>query len=229
VAFYGERSASDSLLRAEVTGRLMPLPWLTLGAALGRTAPITGRDVPTSIATRVEAGTRLRGVTVTAGVLTRDTAKVLPPIIFDTSFRAAAVGKNTGTFATVRGKVWQDIGVDVWAVKYSAASPYQPRYQARSQLFFDSGLEKRYPSGNLHIRLAVTQEYRSQALFPLGRSAPLISSQYRVWGAMLEIRLLAATLSYQYRNFLNAEYSQVPGFLMPHPVNFYGVRWNFID
>ena len=229
VAFFGERSESDSLLRAEVSGRLTLLSSLTLGAALGRTAPISGRDLPTSIVTRVELGTRLSGLSVTAGVVARDTAQVLPPIVFDSSFRAGAVGKSTGTFATIRGKLWKDVGLDAWAMKYNSAARYRPQYETRSRLFFDSGLEKRFPSGNLHILFAVTHEYRSRALFPIGTSAPLTSSQYRVWGAILEIRLLTATLSYQYRNFLNAEYSQVPGFLMPRPVNFYGIRWNFLD
>ena len=50
-----------------------------------------------------------------------------------------------------------------------------------------------------------------------------------MWTAELELRLLTATITFQYRNFLGAEYQQVPGFDMPNITSFYGIRWNFIN
>ncbi len=95
-------------------------------------------------------------------------------------------------------------------------------------MYFESCFLQRFPSGHLHILAAVTHDYRSHALFRW-RPATFHSSQYRTWGFLLEIRLLTATLSYQYRNFFGEDYSQVPGFRMPRQMNFYGVRWNFFN
>jgi hypothetical protein len=57
----------------------------------------------------------------------------------------------------------------------------------------------------------------------------LLSSEFRSYGLLLEIRLLQATLSYQYRNMVNAAYQQVPGFRNIGAVQYYGVRWNFFN
>ncbi len=75
---------------------------------------------------------------------------------------------------------------------------------------------------------AVTHEYRSQAYFPVGDEL-LQSYQYRTINAQLEIRLLQATLTYQFRNLLNEQYQEVPGFFMHRPVQYYGVRWYFFN
>ena len=52
---------------------------------------------------------------------------------------------------------------------------------------------------------------------------------YRTISSLLEIRILRATVSWQFRNFLGERYSQVPGFIAPRQTNFYGVRWTFFD
>jgi hypothetical protein len=91
-------------------------------------------------------------------------------------------------------------------------------------------MRARFPSGNLNILLALTHEYRTQALFPTSlQPAGLSSTQHRVWGLLVEVRLLTATLTYQYRNFMDELYQQVPGFNNPRPLNYYGVRWNFFN
>jgi hypothetical protein len=87
----------------------------------------------------------------------------------------------------------------------------------------------RFPSGNLNILAAVTHEYRTQVPFIVDSATVLRSSQYRTLGLLLEIRLLQATLSYQFRNILNEIYTQVPGFITTRPVQYYGVRWNFFN
>jgi hypothetical protein len=92
----------------------------------------------------------------------------------------------------------------------------------------DSDMRGKFPSGNLNIILAVTHEYRSEALFPTATGV-VESSQYRTWSAELEVRLLTATISFQYRNFLGAEFQQVPGFTMPSITSVYGIRWSFIN
>ena len=44
--------------------------------------------------------------------MTRDTAELIPPIVFDTGFVGGAEGRLTGYFATLGGKVWRDVGVE---------------------------------------------------------------------------------------------------------------------
>jgi hypothetical protein len=207
---YLERSTVDRLVRAEVTGRALPLPWLALGGGLSRFSPTSAGAGPTMVSARAEAGVRLGRMWLTAGVTTRDTTEQPGPIVFDTAFRSAAEGAVTGTFATIGGKFYRDVGLDVHATRYPDAGPYRPQYHAISRIYVDSDMRARFPSGNLHILLAVTHEYRSQALFPTSSGATLESTHYRAWGLLLEIRLLTETLSYQFRNFLNEQYQQVP-------------------
>jgi hypothetical protein len=226
---YAERSSTDSVLRADVSARAVPARNLAVSVGVGRAAPISGKAAPTTLVMRGELGVRLGGLWVTGGVLTRDTASLPAPVVFDTGFRSRAQGRTTGTFASIRGKFWRDLGLDVVGIRYGSAGDFLPQYQTRAQLYFESSFLGRFPSGNLHVVMAITHDYRSVAFFPLGDATELRSSQYRTWGALLEIRLLSATLTYQFRNFLNADYTQVPGFRMPAALNYYGIRWNFFN
>jgi hypothetical protein len=231
LAFYGEHSPSDGVVRLDATGRILLLPWLAVSGAVGRRDAIEGSSDPgpATMAARGEVGVRLGRMWATAGLMTRDTASLPAPVVFDKNFQPALQGRTTGTFATLRGRFWQDVGLDAWAIRHGDAGIYRPQYQSHSRLYFDSGLLRRFPSGNLNILAAITHEYRSYAFFPTSETELLRSSQYRTWGLLLEIRLLNATLTYQFRNFLLSDYTQVPGFRMPRPVNFYGIRWNFYD
>ena len=114
------------------------------------------------------------------------------------------------------------------AVRYDADGAYRPQYETRTRLYLDTDMRNRFPSGNLAIRLGVTHEYRTAAVFPTS-SGQLTASQYRTWGADLEIRLLTATITFLYRNFLGADYEQVPGFAAPGITSYYGIRWNFVN
>jgi hypothetical protein len=41
--------------------------------------------------------------------------------------------------------------------------------------------------------------------------------------------VLSATVSWQFRNMLGERYSEIGGFIMPRQMNYYGVRWSFVD
>jgi hypothetical protein len=64
--------------------------------------------------------------------------------------------------------------------------------------------------------------------FPTGTTVTTMPG-YRTISSLLEIRILNATVSWQFRNLLGERYSQVPGYVMPRQTNFYGVRWAFLD
>ena len=233
VSLYAERAPTDGVTRAELAGRILPLSWISLGGAVSRYSPAGGATGLTTIAVRGEAGIRLGRLWVTGGVMARDTARLIAPIVFDTSLLTVAQGQTTALFGTLNGKIWRDVGLQFYGVRYGTASAFRPQYQARSELYINTSFPGKFPSGHLNVLFAVIHEYRSQAIF-LSKDAKGVlvdrrSSQYRSLGGMLEIRLLNATLTWQYRNFLGEQYSQVPGFEMPRPVNFYGVRWYFFN
>jgi hypothetical protein len=234
VSLYAEQSPNErNALRTEAAVRFLPLPFLAVGGSVSRFAPAEESGGPTTLALRGEVGLNVGRLWASGGVMTRDTAHLTAPIVYDTAFVPVAQGRLTGYFATLSGKVWRDVGVEFSGVRYSEPGIFRPQYQTRSELFLNTSWPGRFPSGNLNILLGLTHEYRSRVFFPLlddeGNLAVLPSTQYRAWGAILEIKLLSATLSYQYRNFLNELYSQVPGYQMPRPVNFYGVRWTFFN
>jgi hypothetical protein len=228
LAGFAEQQEELRLRRVEGSGRLLPLSWLGVSGAVSYFQPTTAGLFPSAITLRGELGLRLNRAWFSAGWMSRDSARLAAPVVFDTGFITAADRPATALFVTFRGKVWKDIGVDMTAMKWDSAGAYRPQYQTRGQLYLDTGWRSRFPSGNLHILASVTHEYRTAAFFPI-LDDRLASSQYRLWSAQLEIRLLQATLHYQFRNFMNSEYQQVPGFFMHRPVQFYGVRWYFFN
>jgi len=232
-SFFAERAPNDGVMRTELAGRVYPLPFVALGGAISRYTAIGAAERPTTIAIRGEAGIRLGRMWATGGGMARDTVALIAPIVFDTAFIAVAQGQTKAFFATLNGKVWRDVGVQFYGLRYGTASAFRPQYQTRSEVYLNTTWPGRFPSGHLGILMAITHEYRSEAFFyTLGKNDELValsSSQYRVWGGQLEIRLLQATLMMQYRNIMGEQYRQVPGFEMPRPLSFYGVRWYFFN
>jgi hypothetical protein len=225
---FAERSAIDSTQRLEGSIRVAGPAGLALVGAISRTSPVLGRDEPASTALRGEVGKRIGRMWWTGGVVHRDTTALPPAVAFDTTFLGGSQGPTTGYFATIRGKFYRDVGLDLVVMRHADAGTYLPQYEARSRLYLSSDMRNRFPSGNLNILMGLTHEYRTQALFPTADGV-LRSSQYRTWGADVEIRLLTATITFLYRNFLAEEYEQVPGFRHPSITSYYGVRWNFIN
>ena len=78
---------------------------------------------------------------------------------------------------------------------------------------------------------SAVHEYRSGVLFPDRTACRIASTRpgYRTISTLLEIRILSATVSWQFRNLLGERYAQVPFFIMPRQTNFYGVRWEFFN
>lgn len=225
---YAERSPIDSIQQIGGALRVLLPANLAIGGAVTRTNVIENGVGPVTLALRGELGVRTGRVWWTAGMMTRDTTLLPAAIGFDTAYVGGAAGPTTGYFATIRGKFYRDVGLDVTAVRYADAGPYRPQIETRSRLYVDSDMRAKFPSGNLNILVAVTHEYRTEALFPTA-SEVLQSSQYRTWGAELEIRLLTATITFLYRNFLGEQFQQVPGFTMPSITSYYGIRWSFVN
>jgi hypothetical protein len=97
-------------------------------------------------------------------------------------------------------------------------------------LFVRTNLLDRFPTGDFGLTAALIHEYRSGIHLPVrGETEGRTTIGYRTLSTLLEIRILSATISWQFRNTLGERYAQVPGFIMPRQTNFYGVRWSFVD
>lgn len=233
-SLFGERDAIDSTLRADAVIRLAPLSFLafTGAASVARPDAATGR--PRSVALRGEGALRLGGLWVGGGAIVRDTAVLTAPTALDPRFAAILLPRSTGIFASARGRLPGAFYADAYGIQWQDVAYYLPRQEARAELGLSTRWLRRFPSGNFAIRLAGIFDYRSAGFFPIvdpndGAVSEALTLSSKVLGALLEIRIVNATLSYQLRNALGFQYQQVPGYDMPRTVNFYGVRWDFAN
>ncbi|HET7458572.1 MAG TPA: TonB-dependent receptor plug domain-containing protein [Gemmatimonadaceae bacterium] len=233
LSLFGERAASDSTWRGEALARFRPLSFIAVAGAASVVKSDAATNRPQSTSLRGEADLRLLGVWLGLGVLARDSALLPAPAVFDTGFVAVFEPRQTGTFATVRGRIYKGLRADAWGVRWDKLAYYRPAEQARSELYIQTDWRSRFPSGNFGFLLSAIHEYRGETFFPLAdTSATSGLSSYvvppsRSLSFLLELRIVSATLSVQLRNALGEQYQQVPGYEMPRATSIYGVRWEF--
>jgi hypothetical protein len=188
--------------------------------------------LPSRTNVRAEAGVRLWDLWITGGLLRRAATTLLPPgeITADTTSGTAVrtEGEATATTLGVRGRLYQALYADAWAVAWNdTVGLYRPRYQTRSELFLKTNLLNRFPRGQFGLLASLAHEYRSRVRFAQPDGSLRIAPDVRTLAFKLEIRIQTAVLSYQFRNIMQERYSYVPGFPMPRQTQFYGVRWEF--
>jgi hypothetical protein len=230
VSAFGEGKTIDSASRFDATVRVTPLSFVSLLASVGRTAQEINKDTTYGAKyLRAEAGLRFHNLWFVGGILRRDSVQLAAPKIYDTLFTQRWDSSATGVTAAIRGQLWRLIHADVWAVRWNDSTGfYRPRYQTRSELFVRTNLLDRFPSNDFGIQFSAVHEYRSSVRFPVGDTVG-VAPGYRTLSTLLEIRILSATLSWQFRNLLGERYQQVPFFFAPRQTNFYGVRWEFLN
>jgi hypothetical protein len=163
-------------------------------------------------------------------MLRRDSVLLSPPHVFDTTFTPRVDGSAIGLTAGIRGHVWGPFHTDLSAIKWTDSSGYyRPLWQTRSELSLQTSLLQRFPTGAFGLKASIVHEYRSGVRFPRGAFGVVTTPGYRIYSTLVEIRILDATITWQFRNFLGEQYVQVPFFLMPRQTNIYGVRWQFFD
>ena len=224
---FGDTLRATDIVDASV--RLSPLSFLAFSGAVGRRKEAGGgADSLTSNYYRGELGLRLGSLWLSGGVMGRDTAVLNPPLIFGRPFVAFHEGPSLGQFATIRGRIWKDIFADVQGSLWNQDTlRYRPKYQARSEVYVRTNWRRKFPSGNFGLLFSVRHDYRSNVRFPTGEGTWATSQQNRVISTLLEIRIVSAVVTWQYRNLLGEQFNQIPGFRMPNQVNLYGVRWDF--
>jgi hypothetical protein len=227
ISALAETGGKDDDARAEAAVRFRPFSFVALGGAVASHVPDGGSGLSARTTTRAEAAIRVFDVWVGGGVIRRPAASLQPPTIFSRRYVASSEGQLTGAFATIRGRLWGPLYADVTGIQWEdPGGAYRPRYQTRSELYVATTLPRRFPSGNFGLLASLVHEYRSHALFPIEGGAERAGG-YRVLSGLIEIRILQAVLSYQYRNLLIEDYVTVPNYRMPRQTQFYGVRWEF--
>lgn len=231
---FADGRGSDSTSRAEGAIRLTPLSFVTVSAAAGLLRDARA-EASGGMFLRAEGELRVKRMWLGGGLLRRGESVLPPPTLLsaidsliDPSARRTG-SEATAMFVTIRGALFRSLHANVVAVQWGGDSLafYRPRYQTRSELFVATTLPRRFPTGNFGLRVSLQHEYRSPVAIPNGATGVRRTRGHRTVSGLLEIRLLDAVLSYQYRNLLGEQYEQVPGYLMPRQVQFYGVRWNF--
>lgn len=231
LSLYTETSQFSRSRRIDAMGRFTPLPYVAAGGAISSGVPyddgIPGRP-PRVTSARIEAGVRILNPWLIAGLITRDTALLPQPSVFDTAYSSRAIGRRNGVYAALRGKLFRDVNVDVLATRWDSATFYQPRYQARSEVNISTSWLSRFPSGTFGLKAAVVHDYRTRVLFPTSTSSRIAPGS-SIFSGLLEIRILRGVASYQVRNLVTQNYQLVPGFFMPRTINIYGIRWEFLN
>ena len=229
---FAEGQGPDSIARAEVAARLTPLPFLSVLGTAGRSTDHHAPD-PSGTANflRAEAAIRFFGLWLGGGVVRRDSVLLLPPRVFG-PYEPVEEPSATGFTARIEGSLYKALRANIAGIRWNDSSGfYRPRYQTRSEIYLATNWLSRFPSGNFGVLASLAHEYRSKTLYPLSQGAGAITvtsvPDSRVYNFHLEIRIVSAVLSYQFRNIRGDTYQLVPGYLMPRLNQFYGVRWEF--
>ncbi|HVX41815.1 MAG TPA: hypothetical protein VHB25_19805 [Gemmatimonadaceae bacterium] len=231
ISAFGEGKGLDSVAREDVTAQLTPLSFVSFLGSVGRATDSRVKDSSfTANYLRGEAGLRIHNLWLLGGILRRDSVRLSPPRAYDTTFVPVEDAAATGVTVGIRGQLWKLLRADVSAVRWNDSSGfYRPRYQTRSELYLRTNLLKRFPTGDFGFSASAVHEYRSGVRFPTTNGGVEVTPGYRTISTLIEIRILSATISWQFRNVLGERYAQVPGLIMPRQTNFYGVRWQFFD
>lgn len=228
VELFGERSFQTKTTRGDAILQLTPVPLFSVTGSVSTgvpdSTPIGG--APKFLAARIEAGVRLFGPWLIGGFITRDTALLKPPTVFDTAYVVRSIGRRNGLYAGLRGKLYKDINVDVQGTMWDSAGFYQPRYQLRSDINLTTNWLSRFPSGNLGLKMGVTHDYRTAVSFPVSGGVRQTNAS-GILSVLVEIRILRGVITYQGRNIIGNQYQIVPDLFMPRAISFYGLRWEF--
>jgi hypothetical protein len=237
----GEKDGVRNRTRFNAAARFTPVSFLALGGGVTYDSPDDKLDLvtpdenssspvfaqfPKSTSARAEAGVKLINPWLIGGYITRDTAILIPPTVIDTAYQVRAVGKRSGLYAGLRGTLYKDLNVDVIATRWDSAGFYQPRYQARSEVFLNTRWLGRFPSGSFGLKLAAIHEYRSEVRFPTA-SGFRETEPSNITSALVEIRILRGVATYEARNVFAQNWQVFPDFFMHRTINIYGLRWEF--
>lgn len=237
LSLLAEQRSGDTTSSVEAAARLTPLPFLSLAGALTRRHGGPAGDNNPVNSARGEADVRLGRLWLGGGVMLRDGITVPGLAVYDPNYVAAHDDRATGAFLTARGRVWKDVGIDGYFVRWQNPGLYLPQSQSREEVYLQTNWLSRFPTGNFGFLLSIAHQYRQPTFFATsqlpGTNSPgvLLSSSGQVSHSLtahLEIRILDAIVFGEQRYGIRPlARDEVPGFTFPVRINFYGVRWQF--
>src|SRR5581483_11687297 len=163
-----EGRGPDSVAYRDLTARFTPLPFVSLLAGVGQASDHRVADSSfTASYLRAEAGLRVHNLWLLGGVVRRDSVRLSPPHVFDTTFTPVSEGAASGLTAAVRGQLYRLLNIDASAVRWNdSVGLYRPLYETRTELFLHTNLLERFPTGHFGLLASVVHEYRSNVRFP---------------------------------------------------------------
>jgi len=224
---FAESDDERDVRRTDATLRFTPLRFLALAGGVSQLSAEGPRAaVPDSRSFRGEAGLRLFGPWLYAGMVTSDTIQTRAPAMYDSSYVASGAESRTGTYAGIRGPIWRGVGAELFATRWESGQDYLPELQMHAELNFATRWLSRFPRGDFGVRSWIAYDHRPEISFPTRSGAPEITVPSHVVSGLLEIRIMRAAITYQTRNMFGMQHDIVPGFLI-RQVQIYGVRWDF--
>ncbi|HUR92725.1 MAG TPA: Plug domain-containing protein [Gemmatimonadaceae bacterium] len=224
---FAEVDDERGMRRTDGNVRVTPLSFMALAGGISQETADGSRAVlPDSRSIRGEAGLRLLGPWVYAGLLRSDTVFTRAPAIYDTAYAPSGAASRTAQYAGVRGAIWRGIGADAFFTRWEADQDYLPEYHSHVEINFATKWLSRFPRGDFGLRSWIAYDYRPAVSFPTRSGTPEITIPSHVMSGLLEIRIMRAAITYQTRNMFGFEHDIVPGFLI-RQVQIYGVRWDF--
>ena len=230
---FAEHDGFRQVTNLDAGIRLQPLSFIAVAGSIGRVTPSSQSNpnagfgsLANGTSARGEVALRIFGPWVSVGVISAEKGEGLAPIVYDTLLLPTASGRTKASTGSIRGPIGRGFGIDAWITRWDSTGNYQPQYESRSEINFANNFSKRFPRGDLEVRVAGVYEYRGHNIFPLSAGDVRVGAA-KTLSALLEIRILRAVISYQQRNILAYQHEVIPGFEMPRVLAIYGVRWDF--
>jgi hypothetical protein len=235
LSLYAERRGADSSSTEEATARLTPLPFFAVAGTVARRHGGTAFGDEDELSARLEAGIKINRAWISAGIWRRAQAVVPGLIAFDTIYTNEPTIAATGPFATIRGKIWRDIGLNVWGVRWNSSGYYRPQLQSHEELYIDTQWLHRFPSKHFRLVAGIAHEYRKDILFPTASGFESLSDPNGIAALFshalvgrIEFHILDAAIYFNsYSGMSPTRVEQVNGYLLPTQRLEYGIRWQF--
>lgn len=235
LSFYAEHRGGDSSSVEEATARFTPLPFFAVSGTVARRHGGTAFGDQNNLSERLEAGVRLQHTWIALGLWRRDAAVVPGLIAYDSAYVTSPTIAATGPYVSARGKIFHDIGVNIWAVRWNSAGYYRPRLQSRAELYIDTRWLQRFPSKHFRLVASIAHEYRQNVLFPVGDDLESFSDPNGIVAlassaivGRIEFHVLdAAIFINSYSGVSPTRVMKVPGYVLPPARITFGVRWQF--
>lgn len=249
----GEQVGLDSTRRIDANVRAQPLPWFVASAAHSESRPTGDSDRQAGRTSRIE-GALGWGERWLSGGLIRQSSPVgyvsylIPTALTARTGRTIVEGQstdtvntdslfqqpNTGLTLAVSAPLYKDLRLELHGTRWTNERAYVPQTHLRASFILQSDWLTRFPRGDFSVNARFTHEYRGSVAFPdpsqeAGADLLRRTDASNVASVLVEIRIIKATLFYQFRNLYGTAYAQVPGVPMPPPFQMYGVRWEWFN